>query len=345
MGAIKLPIQLSFIMPAFNSAAYISETLDSLIASIGDHEAVCEIICVDDGSSDETVSIIEMYQTKFSVIRLFQNEHKGVSVARNTALDNVRGKYLTFVDSDDLYKADFVDYFLGIEKDFDFLFTDVKGVDSVKVYENISEQDKLEVFKNTFNIGACQIHPGIAGKFFRTAFIQKNNIRYNQHLSAAEDILFNFTALTKSESVQLDPIAFYQVNGTHSLMYYNDKNLSGQVEFVDKIREILSGYPKSDNKVIVENIVVLKAMTVYIDRYFGPLWLNGTYSLGKAAQLLRETVESNDYHKAFSSNKLDGAIGNRYVVFRKFLHLRQYRLCLIYNRIMDKIRGYERFRE
>ena len=45
------------------------------------------------------------------------------------------------------------------------------------------------------------------------------------------------------------------------------------------------------------------------------------------------------------SSRLDYSIGNRYVVFRKLLRLKQYKLCLIYNRIMDKIKGYERFRK
>ena len=86
-------------------------------------------------------------------------------------------------------------------------------------------------------------------------------------------------------------------------------------------------------------------MTVYIDRYFGPLWLNGTYSLNEASKLMKSTIEDNGFSKAFNSNRLDYSIGNRYVIFRKLLRFRQYKLCLLYNRIMDKIKGYERFRK
>lgn len=331
-------------MPTYNSADYISETLDSLVASIGKHYKSCEVICVDDGSVDETVTIIKKYQEDYPVIRLIQNQHGGVSIARNTALHSIQGEYFTLVDSDDFYAEEFVNYFLDIKEEFDLMFTDVQGLEKVKVYSDISENKKLEIFKNTLGIGEYQIHPGVAGKFFRTEVIRENQLNYNQKLSTAEDILFNFSALTYSNTVRLDPVTFYKVNGTHSLMYFNEKNLSGQVEFVNQIRNILSTYPNSDNKLLVEQMVVLKAMTVFIDRYIGPLWLNGTYSLNQAVSLLKGTIEQNDYVKAFENNKLDYAIGNRYVVFRKCLHFRQYRLCLIYNRLMDKIRGFERFR-
>ncbi|MHB9781940.1 glycosyltransferase family 2 protein [Streptococcus sp. 10F2] len=335
---------LSFIMPTYNSSEYLIQTLDSLIDSIGDHSKTVEILCVDDGSRDNTVEILKSYQAKFSNLKVFQNEHAGVSTARNTALDNVNGEYLSFVDSDDLYEKNFLDDFLKCDKDFDILFTDVEKLEGDLKYIDISKEEKLEVFKNNFSIGHYKIHPGVAGKFFRTALISDNELRFNTSLSFAEDILFNFTALTKAENVHLSSVDFYNVNGSHSLMFYNDKNLEGQIVFVNKVRELLTLYPESSNKELLENMIILKAMTVYIDRYFGPLWLNKTYSLKKASQLLKETIETNDFHKAFRSNALDYAIGNRYIIFRKLLKCRQYKLCLLYNRVMDKLKGYERFR-
>lgn len=336
---------LSFIMPTYNSANYISTTLDSLFKSIGDNISVTEVICVDDGSSDSTTSIIEQYMKNYSNIRLFKNKHAGVSVARNTALANITGRYFTFVDSDDLFVQGAIDKFISKKLKFDVLFTDVKNLENEVCYRKISEREKLEVFKNNFGIGEYRIHPGIAGKFFRTEFVREKKIMFNTSLSFAEDILFNFSALTESEIVILSEMPFYIVNGTHSLMFYNDKNLSGQIVFVDEIRKLLKSYSKSPSRDTIEKMIILKAMTVFIDRYFGPLWYNGTYSLSQSAKLLKNTIECNHYSEAFNNSTLDYTIGSRYVVFRKLLKFRLYKLCLIYNRFMDKIKGYERFRK
>ena len=235
--------------------------------------------------------------------------------------------------------------FLSIEENFDILFTDVKYLDRNLYIPGISFEKKINVFKNSLRIGEYGIEPGVAGKFFRTEIVNKNRIRFNTELSVSEDVLFNFNFITYADNVLLSSEKFYTVTGTHSLMYYNEKNLTGQLEFVEEIRLLLEKYPESESKDLIERMVVLKAMTVYIDRYFGPLWLNGTYSLSEAAKLLKFTIEGNGFSKSFKSSSLDYSIGHRYVVFRKLLRFKQYKLCLIYNRIMDKIKGYERFRK
>ena len=336
---------LSFIMPTFNSSEYLSKTMDSLIASIGRHREFVEIICVDDGSTDNTVAILEEYKSVFDNLIIIRNNHGGVSQARNTALDVVSGTFISFVDSDDLFEENFLDIFLSIEENFDILFTDVKYLDKNLYIPGISFEKKINVFKNSLRIGEYGIEPGVAGKFFRTEVVNKNRIRFNTELSVSEDVLFNFNFITYADNVLLSSEKFYTVTGTHSLMFYNEKNLAGQVEFVNQVRKILSIYPDNSDKQLLEDKFIINAMTIFIDRYFGPLWLNGTYSLNKASKLMKTTIEDNKFSKAFNSSRLDYSIGHRYVVFRKLLRCKQYKLCLIYNRIMDKIKGYERFRK
>ena len=336
---------LSFIMPTFNSSEYLSKTMDSLIASIGQHSSSAEIICVDDGSTDSTVAILEEYKSVYDNLIIVRNSHGGVSQARNAALDVVSGTFISFVDSDDLFEENFLDIFLSIEENFDILFTDVKYLDRNLYIPGISFENKINVFKNSLRIGEYGIEPGVAGKFFRTEVVNKNRIRFNTELSVSEDVLFNFNFITYADNVLLSSEKFYTVTGTHSLMFYNEKNLAGQVEFVNQVRKILSIYPDNSDKQLLEDKFIINAMTIFIDRYFGPLWLNGTYSLNKASKLMKTTIEDNKFSKAFNSSRLDYSIGKRYVVFRKLLRFKQYKLCLIYNRVMDKIKGYERFRK
>lgn len=137
---------LSFIMPTFNSSEYLAKTMDSLIASIGRHSSSVEIICVDDGSTDNTVAILEEYKSVFDNLIVIRNNHGGVSQARNTALDMVSGTFISFVDSDDLFEENFLDVFSSIENNFDILFTDVKSLASNLYIPRISFEKKNRCF-------------------------------------------------------------------------------------------------------------------------------------------------------------------------------------------------------
>ena len=96
-------MKLSVIIPAYNSAAFLGETLDSLLAQT--HKA-WEAVVVDDGSSDNTREIAESYSAKDSRIRCISQQNAGVSCARNRGLEEATGDYAVFLDADDLYEPD-----------------------------------------------------------------------------------------------------------------------------------------------------------------------------------------------------------------------------------------------
>lgn len=90
---------LSFIIPVYNTEKYVSECLESILKY--DNEKF-EIIILDDGSSDSSYSIINSYVDRFYNLRLFHHENIGHSFTRNKGIKEARGKYVWFVDSDDL---------------------------------------------------------------------------------------------------------------------------------------------------------------------------------------------------------------------------------------------------
>src|SRR5215470_12278228 len=98
MGAIP---RVSVVIPTYNSAAYLPETIASVTAqSFQDFE----IIIVDDGSTDQTKSFVERSDHR---VRYVFQEHTGIPAkARNKALELVRGEFVAFVDSDDLWEAE-----------------------------------------------------------------------------------------------------------------------------------------------------------------------------------------------------------------------------------------------
>ena len=91
-------VKVSVIIPVFNEEKYIGICLDSVInQTLTD----IEIICVNDGSDDNSLSILYDYQKKDNRIKVISQENRGLSTSRNVALKQVTGDYVAFVDADD----------------------------------------------------------------------------------------------------------------------------------------------------------------------------------------------------------------------------------------------------
>lgn len=101
--AKPLPL-VSVIVPVYNTADYLRECLDSLLAQTLTN---IEIICVNDGSTDSSREILDEYQAKDARVLVVDQENQGVSVARNAGVERASGKYVCFVDSDDYVTRDF----------------------------------------------------------------------------------------------------------------------------------------------------------------------------------------------------------------------------------------------
>ena len=89
---------LSIIIPCYNAEKYLTETLDSVIAQPCDDY---EIILIDDGSTDNTLSVATDFAKRHSCITVIHTENRGVSCARNTGIQAAHGKYVSFLDADD----------------------------------------------------------------------------------------------------------------------------------------------------------------------------------------------------------------------------------------------------
>ena len=91
---------VSVIMPVYNAAEFLNESLGSLFAQTFED---FEIICVDDGSSDASLSILREYAEKRDRFTVLQQDHAYAGAARNLGLSRARGKYLLFLDADDRF--------------------------------------------------------------------------------------------------------------------------------------------------------------------------------------------------------------------------------------------------
>ena len=88
---------ISIIIPVYNASAFISNTIDNLLAQ----EVEKELLLVNDGSTDNSLNILNDYAQKYSFVKVLNQTNQGVSSARNHAIEVAQGEFLIFVDSDD----------------------------------------------------------------------------------------------------------------------------------------------------------------------------------------------------------------------------------------------------
>ena len=145
---------ISVIIPVYNVEKYIRYCLDSVINQTYKN---LEIIIVDDGTKDSSGEIAEEYAAKDSRIKVIHKENGGLSDARNVGLDVATGRYIAFLDSDDVISLDFYEYLYNMikEKDYDiaeceFFRISSDDIENVqKILDEKNEEIKVTVKEET----------------------------------------------------------------------------------------------------------------------------------------------------------------------------------------------------
>ncbi|GAA4295847.1 glycosyltransferase family 2 protein [Aestuariibaculum suncheonense] len=120
---------VSIVTPSFNSAKYITETIQSVLNQTYQH---WEWIIVDDGSTDNTIDIVKSFISRDSRIQFIQlASNSGPAIARNKGIDQISGQYMTFLDSDDIWFPDFIENSIKTIKitKIPFVFSSYKRAD------------------------------------------------------------------------------------------------------------------------------------------------------------------------------------------------------------------------
>jgi teichuronic acid biosynthesis glycosyltransferase TuaG len=145
---------VSIITPAYNCSDYISQTIESVLAQTYTN---WELLIVNDKSTDNTEDIINEYLTKDNRIRLINHEmNSGPAVARNTALEEARGRFIAFLDSDDVWKKEKLEKQIGymLKNNYGFTFTayefmKLSNSDTTRIIEVPTSIDYKQNLKNT----------------------------------------------------------------------------------------------------------------------------------------------------------------------------------------------------
>lgn len=191
-------MNLSIIIPVYNVQTYLSECIYSILRQ--KLEVEYEIILINDGSTDNSGKICEDFAKKYKQIKIINQNNKGVSYARNLGLDIIKGKYVFFVDGDDLLVPYKLEKLLKImEKNkFDILeFNHNKLIDENLIYGN--DNNNIVIYNDTDvimkNFCEKKITISLWDKIISKKII--DNIRFDINYSHFEDKLFLYNILKK----------------------------------------------------------------------------------------------------------------------------------------------------
>ena len=120
--------EISIIIPVYNAEKYLAECLESIISQTF---ADIEVLCINDGSKDSSLEILNTFAAKDKRIKVFSQENSGPAKARNVGLENAQGEFLMFCDSDDTYEPTMCEDMLTAIKthDVDFVMCDVNMIE------------------------------------------------------------------------------------------------------------------------------------------------------------------------------------------------------------------------
>ena len=135
--------KISVIVPVYNVENYLAQCLDSIINQTFMN---FECICVNDGSTDNSLSVLHKYAGKDDRIKIIDQENKGLSGARNSALKIVSAQYITFIDADDFISIDYLEKLINVaeKENSDIVYCRHKMYYSLdNKYENGPNREKL----------------------------------------------------------------------------------------------------------------------------------------------------------------------------------------------------------
>lgn len=278
-------IKVSVIMPVYNGSKYLRECLDSIIYQTLKE---IEIICINDGSKDNSLEILQKYADKDDRIVVIDQENQGQGVARKNGLSIAKGEYLSFLDQDDFFDlqlfeksynkaistgADVTIYqsntFDDSKKEFSKYVSGKKnGIDNEKLPDKdvFSCDDMLEDIFYTFG------HE-LWSKLFKTSFIRANNINFVDR-NYGEDKFFLCSALALAEKITVldEVLVFYRIGiksasgnlGKISLDFYHS-----EIALIQKLKEqnvyekLELGFLKSIISSSIHNLNVQKSYNAF----------------------------------------------------------------------------------
>lgn len=223
--------KVTIVVAIYNVADCLEECIQSIISQTYKN---IEIILVNDGSTDDSLSVCRRFSSQDSRIKIIDQKNQGVSVARNNGIENAGGDYIMFVDGDDCLHETIVEELVENAGCSDIIFCAYKAFnESVSSAEDCSffdgdrdfSEDKKDLYLQLINLsygqpGKRYTASGVPwGKLYKKSFIDKHGLRFDKKLIRMQDNIFNMQAFALAEGIKYIDRALYMYRVDNILRY------------------------------------------------------------------------------------------------------------------------------
>ena len=231
MDTVQRGNLISVIIPIYNTEQYLSECIESILCQTYKN---LEIILINDGSTDSSGKIADVYACKDSRIKVIHKKNEGVSEARNCGINCSSGEWIAFVDSDDTVPEYYFEYLLtkAIKNNADIAMGISNSMDE---YGNIACSKPVECSVEVFDRNDAIYHLikadlfgcGINKLYRKHVF---DGVRFNEQYRINEDYLVNYSCFSIAERILYSNRRMYNYRerkGSASRMQFDEKMLDG----------------------------------------------------------------------------------------------------------------------
>lgn len=258
-------IALSIVMPMYNCEKYVKKAVISCLSQ----SFCCEIIIIDDGSTDSSASIVSELANSNYQIRVVSQENRGLSAARNKGASLARGQYLYFIDSDDWIEqdtlGDMVELMHETSADMGFFHGNVQDYHQGKVYafydwwvwDSLGERNFITPQDSNFHL-LYELEPQVGIKIFCRDFYAKNQLKFRTGVQF-EDLFVHVKSIKQSTKIALHRknIFNYRLGRPGQITSgISKKRLDALIAYEDSLKFLLNSSVNVDDK---EGAAVVRA--------------------------------------------------------------------------------------
>lgn len=234
-------VKVSIIVPVYNVERYLQECLESIVSQTLQD---IEIICVNDGSTDKSLSILNEYASKDKRIIVVNKANSGYGNTMNMGLNTASGEYVGIIESDDFADKNMFQDLYNLAKEFD---ADISKGDWYNYWSKnnfarknnrISSAKAFKVTNSKEDKSLLRINPSVWSAIYKREFLNKNNIRFLETPGASyQDLGFTFKVFALADRVVLTDKAY---------LYYRQDNMNSSVKSKTKVYCVCDEYDEID---------------------------------------------------------------------------------------------------